>query len=258
MGEYLDINFGGYFDESLLHVNQAPLGKVKDNGIEIAPAKQLSETRRVCLVCQKATRQSQALCKDHYKEFGARDKWPEWLKALDTDYQRLLDYKRNNPAIVTLSNDEIFMKQPGYGPAKYAKAADTYIPGMIGSRTQASYNRDEISNDDVAWDGVSDQPGEGYEPGAAIRGDRSGYAYNDRAWRGNEGQYSELAGTWERDLLDEKIDAQRELDRLDLTRKNVLLLSAAGYNQQEIANHMRINQQRVSEILRMSKTKTVK
>lgn len=126
---------------------------------------------------------------------------------------------------------------------------------MTGSKKKTYFNRDEITRDEIAWDwGLDDAPEEPageYEPGAPIAGDRSGRAYNAQVWRGNDGQYSELPGTWERDLLDERIDAQKELERVDLTRKNVLLLSSAGYNQTEIAQALKIGQQRVSEILRI-------
>jgi len=132
---------------------------------------------------------------------------------------------------------------------------------MTGSKKQAYFNRDEITQDEIAWDwgmdDAPDEPGAPYEPGEPIKGDRSGHAYNARAWRGNDGQYRELPGTWERDQLDDMIDAQRELDRVDVLRKNVLLLNSAGHGQKEIGELLGVSQQRVSEILRI-KTNSVK
>ena len=256
---YFELNFGGDYEYSDLDklgrpgsVKAAPLGKAGDilKDVQDPQLGELSGKR--CPVCHTKIKASERLCRDHLAEYGRdQHKWPLWLQALVSDDQKQVDAARDHKELsiddeTTLS--KIDPTRPGGEGYKTA--------GSVGGRTYAQFNPDEMSREALDWgdDELGESDNGALEPGA-IAGDRTGHKYNAAAWRGSGIQTNNIGVFWERDLLDEKIARDQELEKFDCTRQIVILLYGAGHKQREIAELLGIDQQRVSDILKKPHTK---
>lgn len=274
---YFDLNFGGDYRFSELDklgrpgsIKAAPLGKPGDilKGVQDPQLGELSGKR--CPVCQARIKPKERLCKKCFATYGSDKKqWPEWLagkfikKQIDGKWQnKWLD------GIVTMNQAEADAardhKELSIDDETALSKIDPTRPGgegyktagSVGGRTYAQFNPDEMSREALDWgdDELGGSDNGALEPGA-IAGDRTGHKYNAAAWRGSGIQTNNIGVFWERDLLDEKIARDQELEKFDCTRQIVILLYGAGHKQREIAELLGIDQQRVSDILTKPHTK---
>jgi len=250
---YFDLNFGGDYEYSEFDklgrpwsVKQAPLGRAGDDLKDVQDPQLGERSGRKCPICHTKIKANERLCKDHFYQYGGdRAKWPEWLLVLVTDDQRIADNERDHRELAI--NDETALSKKEMIRA----GAEGYkTPGSLGGRTYARHSQNELDREALAWgDGELEGSGDLPELGE-IKGDRTGHKYNAAAWRGSGPQYNDISPFFERDLLDEKIDQDRELEKSDYTRQIVILLYGAGHRQWEIGELLGIDQQRVSDILR--------
>lgn len=245
--KYMDINYGGDYENDLTLVRAEPIGKMGADVKGVEDPTYWERGRKQCPICHKPIKVNERLCKDHLtKHGGDQAKWPPWLQVLVTDDQRIIDAARNNRE--GSINDETFISGQGITRAASAGAKTA---GSYGGRTIARHNQDDISTENLNWgDDEVDSPGSSSPALGEIKGDRSGYKYNAMAWAGDSGQFRGLGGASERDQIEDKLAAEQELKQWDPTAAAVLLLYSNGHTQGEIAALMRIRQQQVSEYIR--------
>ena len=269
---YFELNFGGDYEYSDLDklgrpgsVKAAPIGKAGDILSEVTDPILGERSGKRCPVCNARIKPKDRLCSKCFAEYGGDEsKWPEWLAGkfvnklindkwktewLDgivTMNQKEVDAARNHRE--SSIDDETFSRRQA--PTHAGKAGGK-IAGGFGGRTVARTNQDEISNEMIYWsDDELDAAGPNSVTDAPITGDRNGQKYNAAAWRGGNDQFREIGGYSERDSLEDKIAAEQELNQWNPQAAAVLLLSENGYSQKEVAELMKIRQQKVSEILR--------
>lgn len=271
---YQDVNFGRDYEYSDLDkfgrpngVRAAPLGTAKARAREKDAPKiePIKTAARNCPVCFAPIKTKQRLCNKCLAKYGSdQSNWPEWLagkfveKLVDNKLERVwldgviamdqkeIDDARNHRE--TSINDETFTRRQG--PTRPAKAGGK-IPGSYGGRTLASVNQDNLSFDQIEWlDNDLEIPEDADTAPGSIAGDKTGHKYNAAVWQGTNDQYQELGGFGERDLIENKIAAEQELEQWDPTAAAVLLLYEVGHTQSEIGQLLKIRQQKVSEILK--------
>lgn len=246
---YQDVNFGRNDELDLSNVRMTPLGTAKARAREKHAPKvnPLRTGRRNCPVCLTPIKTKQRLCDKCLAKYGsAQNNWPLWLQVLVTNDQKEIDDARNHRE--TSINDETFTRRQG--PTRPGRAGGK-IPGSYGGRTLASVNQDNLSFDQIEWlDNDLEIPEDADTAPGSIAGDKTGHKYNAAVWQGTNDQYQELGGFGERDLIENKIAAEQELEQWDPTAAAVLLLYEVGHTQSEIGQLLKIRQQKVSEILK--------
>lgn len=254
---YFYLNFGGDYEYSDFDklgrpnmIKGAPLGKPGDKLKDVQDPQLGELTGKRCPVCQARIKPKQRLCSKCFAEYGSDEgKWDQWLIALVHDDKRIADDARDHRELAI--NDETALSKKEMIRA----GAEGYkTPGSLGGRTYARHSQNELDREALAWgDGELEGSGDLPELGA-IAGDRNGYKYNQAAWRGSGVEYTDISAFSERANMDDifynnaRID--QELEKSDYTRQIVILLYGNGHSQTEIAELLKIRQQRVSDILR--------